>query len=221
MQGTLSDVLGLPTMENNSNEDGGEVGGDDFVDWPPSNEETGHINFGSISTPVTLLTTPAPTPHSDVPAPTRLATPFPPSYPVMPLPSTIHKQRNSALAASGSPFSSISTSPSSTPGPSAKRHHISKILPDRDPEDITMGEHMDNFTKAFRVATVTASTGVEVSPICKHRAICSAQELEVNLSDTNLTTLVDLFHTDVSAADTYMELKQDSLRKVWITNQLS
>jgi hypothetical protein len=71
MQGTLSDVLSLPTMENNGNEDGGEVGGDDFVDWPPSDEETGCINFGSISTPVTLLMTPAPTPHSDVPAPTH------------------------------------------------------------------------------------------------------------------------------------------------------
>jgi hypothetical protein len=84
-----------------------------------------------------------------------------------------------------------------------------------------MGEHVDKFTEAFCVATGTASTGVEVSPICKHRAIRSAQELEVDLSDTDLATLVDLFHTDVSAADTYIELKQDSLRKVWITNQLS
>jgi hypothetical protein len=51
MQGTLSDVLGLPTMENNGNEDEGEVGGkfDDF-EWPPSDEETSHINFGSINT---------------------------------------------------------------------------------------------------------------------------------------------------------------------------
>jgi hypothetical protein len=65
MQGTLSDILGLPTMENNSNEDEGEVGGDDF-DWPPSDQETGHINFGSISMPVTLLTTPAPT-HLAIP----------------------------------------------------------------------------------------------------------------------------------------------------------
>jgi hypothetical protein len=96
-----------------------------------------------------------------------------------------------------------------------KRRHISKILPDHDPEDIAMGEHMDNFTKAFCVATGTASTGVEVSPIR------SAQELKVNLSDTDLTALVDLFCTDVSTADTYMELKQDCLRKVWNTNQLS
>jgi hypothetical protein len=139
----------------------------------------------------------------------------------MPIPSAIHKQKNSALAASGSPFSSMSTPPSSTPGPSAKRCHISKILPDRDPEDIAMGEHMDNFTEAFHVATGTASTGVEVSPIHKCHAIHSAQELEVDLSDTDLAALVDLFHTDVSAADTYMELKWDSLRKVWITNQLS
>jgi hypothetical protein len=84
-----------------------------------------------------------------------------------------------------------------------------------------MGERMDNFTEAFRVATGTASTGVEVSPIHKRRAIRSAQELEVDLSDTDLTALVDLFRTDMSAADMYMELKRDSLRKVWITNQLS
>jgi hypothetical protein len=79
-----------------------------------------------------------------------------------------------------------------------------------------MGERMDNFTEAFRVATGTAS--VEVSPIRKRCAIRSAQELKVDLSDTDLTALVDLFRTDVSAADMYMELKRDSLRKVWITN---
>jgi hypothetical protein len=152
MQGTLSDVLGLPTIENNGNEDEGEMGGDNF-DWPPSDEETSCINFRSISMPVTL--------------PTHLAMPFPSSYPAMPIPSAIHKQKFSALAASGSPFFSTSTSPSSTPSPSAKRCHISKILPDHDPEDIVMGEHMDNFTEAFHVATGTASTGVEVSPICK------------------------------------------------------
>jgi hypothetical protein len=133
----------------------------------------------------------------------------------MPVASAIHKRKFSALAASGSPFPSISTSPSSNPGPSAKRCHILNILPDRNPEDIVIGERMDNFTKAFCVATGTASTGVEVSPI--H----SAQELEVDLSDTDLAALVDLFCTDVSAADTYMELKRDSLRKAWITNQLS
>jgi hypothetical protein len=80
---------------------------------------------------------------------------------------------------------------------------------------------MDNFAEAFHVATGTASTGVEVSPISKCCAICSVQELKVNLSDTDLATLVDLFHTDVSAADAYMELKWHSLRKVWITNHLS
>jgi hypothetical protein len=98
---------------------------------------------------------------------------------------------------------------------------ISKTLPDHDPEDIMIGECMDNFTEAFCVATGTASTGVEVSPICKCHAIHSAQELEVDLGDTDLAALLDLFYTGVSAADMYMELKWDSLRKVWITNQLS
>jgi hypothetical protein len=31
MQGTLSDILSLPTMENNGNEDEGEVGGNDLI----------------------------------------------------------------------------------------------------------------------------------------------------------------------------------------------
>jgi hypothetical protein len=80
------------------------VGGDDPANWPPSDEETSHINFRSINMPLTLLITPAPTPHSDVPALTHLTMPFPPSYPAIPVPSAIHKQKNSALTASGSLF---------------------------------------------------------------------------------------------------------------------
>jgi hypothetical protein len=67
---------------------------------------------------------------------------------------------------------------------------------------------MDNFTEAFHVATGIALTGVEISPICKRRTICSAQEVEINLSDTNFSALVNIFHTNVSAADMYMELKR-------------
>jgi hypothetical protein len=90
IQGTPSDILSLPTMKTNGNEDEGEVGGDD---WPPSDKETSHINFRSISMPVILLITPAPTPHLDVPALTHLAMPFPPFYPAIPIPSAIHKQK--------------------------------------------------------------------------------------------------------------------------------
>jgi hypothetical protein len=138
-------------MRNNGNEDEGEVGGNDGFDWPPSDEETSHINFRSISIPVTLLMTPVPTPHSDVPALTHVAMPFSPSDPAMPIPSAIHKQKNSALAVSGSPFPPLA---SLHPLPlSAKRHHISKIIPDYNTEDVTMSEHMDNFAEAFHVAT--------------------------------------------------------------------
>jgi hypothetical protein len=88
MQGTLSDILSQPTIENDGHRDKGEMGGKfENFDWPLSNKETGHINFRSISMHVTLLMAPAPTPDSDVPALICLATPSPPSYLAMPAPS--------------------------------------------------------------------------------------------------------------------------------------
>jgi hypothetical protein len=54
---------------------------------------------------------------------------------------------------------------------------------------------------------------LEVSPLCKCYAILSAQEVEVELTDQQLITFVNLFHSDVEAADIYMELNCKGLRK--------
>ena len=48
-----------------------------------------------------------------------------------------------------------------------------------------------------------------------------AQELETDLDDKRLVALIGLFQTDVSAADAYLVLKRDGLRKVWVESKLS
>jgi hypothetical protein len=85
---------------------------------------------------------------------------------------------------------------------------------------VALGGHIDSFTDAFHVATGMAPTNMEVSPLRKHRAIQSAQEVEVELTNQQLITLVNLFHSDIGAADTYMELKREGLRKAWVMDQL-
>jgi hypothetical protein len=78
---------------------------------------------------------------------------------------------------------------------------------------VALGGYIDSFTDAFRVATGTAPTNMEVSPLRKCHAIRSAQEVEVELTNRQLVALVNLFRSDVGAADTYMELKREGLRK--------
>jgi hypothetical protein len=85
---------------------------------------------------------------------------------------------------------------------------------------VALGGHIDSFTDAFRVATGTAPTNMEVSPLRKRCAIRSAQEVEVELTNRQLVALVNLFRSDVGAADTYMELKREGLRKAWVMDQL-
>jgi hypothetical protein len=85
---------------------------------------------------------------------------------------------------------------------------------------VALGGHIDSFTDAFRIATGVAPTNMGVLPLHKHRAIRSAQEVEVELTNRQLITLVNLFHSDVGAADTYMELKREGLRKAWVMDQL-
>lgn len=125
-----------------------------------------------------------------------------------------HKRRFSALELAGSG----STSSASTPGPASKRRHLSALAP--DPQVAALNGHLEDFTHAFREATGTSSAGEAASPTRRRQAIRSAQLLEVDLSDDRLVALVDLFTKDVSAADAYMELKREGLRKTWVAKRL-
>ena len=58
------------------------------------------------------------------------------------------------------------------------------------------------------------------SPCRKTKAIIRAQELEVDLEDEKLVSLIHIFQTDVNAADAYMVLKRDRVRKIWVKSTL-
>jgi hypothetical protein len=47
-----------------------------------------------------------------------------------------------------------------------------------------------------------------------------AQELEENLDDEKLGTLIRIFQSDVNTADVYIVIKRPGLRKAWIENTL-
>jgi hypothetical protein len=82
-----------------------------------------------------------------------------------------------------------------------------------------LGGHISDISDAIR-STTGRPTGLEASPLRKRRAVRSAEEREGDLDEEDLITLVDIFTADVSAADTYMELRRDGLRKAWVANRL-
>ena len=61
---------------------------------------------------------------------------------------------------------------------------------------------------------------VDTTPKRKRAAMTRVQELEADLDDEQLLSLIDLFQADVSAADTYMTLKRDGLRKAWVHSKI-
>jgi hypothetical protein len=79
-------------------------------------------------------------------------------------PLALYKQKYSTLM--GSASVSTPPSPSSIPALSRKRSHISEPpAPALDPDIVALGGHIDSFIDAFHVATGTAPTNMEVSPV--------------------------------------------------------
>ena len=60
----------------------------------------------------------------------------------------------------------------------------------------------------------------DTSPERRSKAMDRVQELEAELDDARLVALIDLFQTNTSAADAYMTLKREALRKVWVQRRL-
>jgi hypothetical protein len=59
------------------------------------------------------------------------------------------------------------------------------------------------------------------SPSRKTKAILRAQELEDGLDDGRLAALIRVFQADVCAADTYLVLQKEGVRKEWILSTLA
>ena len=156
---------------------------------------------------------PSPSPKAHSPAPpTDQHTPM---HPV----AADRKRKYSALSAcltlaTGSPHSTPSTS--SKAGPSSKRH-----------KEITgpaalqgLRAELSTFGQSFIEVTTPPTPLLAPSPSQKTKAIQRAQELEDELDDDRLAALIRVFQADVNAADAYLVLKRDGLRKAWIASTL-
>ena len=58
------------------------------------------------------------------------------------------------------------------------------------------------------------------SPSWKTKVIQWAQELELDLDDEKLVSLIQIFQADVNAVDAYMLLKREGVQKLWIESTL-
>lgn len=78
------------------------------------------------------------------------------------------------------------------------------------------------FNSIFRdgLESMANPHGVDATPKRKKAAMIRLQELEDDLEDEQLLSIIDLFQADVSAADTYMTLKRESLWKAWVRSKI-
>ena len=60
----------------------------------------------------------------------------------------------------------------------------------------------------------------DTSPERRAKAMDLLQEQESYLDDDRMVAFIDLFREDTAAADAYLALKRDSLRKKWVEKQL-
>jgi hypothetical protein len=88
---------------------------------------------------------------------------------------------------------------------------------------MNLSDQLSDFTDAYRAGTAAEASPRDFasSPERKRMAMERAQELESDLDDTRLVALIGLFRKDVSAADAYLVLKREGLRKVWVETELA
>jgi hypothetical protein len=60
----------------------------------------------------------------------------------------------------------------------------------------------------------------DTSPECQAKAMDLFQEQECYLSDDCMVAFIDLFRVDSAAADAYIALKRNGLRKAWVQRQM-
>ena len=117
----------------------------------------------------------------------------------------------------------FSTAASIASTPSSSSSFINKKVGTGPVALLALTDQLSDFTDAFRAGTAAEMQPhtVASSSEQKMRAMEQAQELESELDDTRLVALLGLFQSDVSAADAYLVLKRDGLRKVWVESKLA
>jgi hypothetical protein len=84
-------------------------------------------------------------------------------------------------------------------------------------------ESLDAFNNTLRCSLVMQQPEcgrADTSPERRAKAMDVLQEMETYLDDDRLVALIDLFRQDTAAADAYLAIKRDGLRRRWVEKQL-
>lgn len=66
----------------------------------------------------------------------------------------------------------------------------------------------------------SGSTDMESTPRRKRQASQRAQELETDLSDGQLVKLLQVFEESADAADAYLSINREGVRKLWVQDRI-
>jgi hypothetical protein len=83
-------------------------------------------------------------------------------------------------------------------------------------------ESLDTFNTAFRQSILTQPecSHADTSPEHQSKAMESLQERETDIDAPCIVALLDLFQANTASVDTYLAIKQDEVRLLWIERQL-
>ena len=163
------------------------------------------------------------TPHRDMVLDAKLAR----SWPITPPPAPSaqsppfkrsHKQNHSAIT------STVASSISTTPSASTSRKKSRTGVMSNAEALVGLRSQLAVFSGTFLEGTSLMAAPpplIAPSPSRKTKAIQQAQELELDLDDEKLVSLIRIFQADVNAADAYMVLKREGVWKLWIESTLS
>ncbi|RPD55518.1 hypothetical protein L227DRAFT_615369 [Lentinus tigrinus ALCF2SS1-6] len=82
-----------------------------------------------------------------------------------------------------------------------------------------MTGQLDNFNDTMH-KILTLEQGDASTPQCKQKAMIQVQQLETDLSDDQLVSLINIFQLQAGAADAYLVLQREGLRKAWVQDKL-
>ncbi|KAF6753952.1 hypothetical protein DFP72DRAFT_1126764 [Ephemerocybe angulata] len=84
-----------------------------------------------------------------------------------------------------------------------------------------MGRMNDIFEAMLNPAAAQGSSAIGPTPSRRREAITRAQDVEMTwLKDSSVVALIRVFQSDVEAVDTYMALKLEPVRKLWVRETL-
>lgn len=105
------------------------------------------------------------------------------------------------------------STPASAGPPKRSRQSSASAL-----QEISAG--LADFNETFRHSMTGSKPGVQASPVRKGIAMQRLQELEDDLTDDQIVSLLDLFQKDVTEADTYNNIKREGVRRTWVQSRI-